>query len=264
MKIFIGFDNNEAEAAKVCEYSLRKNSSSELDIVFLNIHNLNFNRPLDPLQSSEFTYTRFLVPYLCGYEGRALFMDSDMIVLSDINELFGLYDPNYSIQVVKHDYVPTQQIKKGNKIQSAYHRKNWSSLMMMNCGDLKIWSKDYVEKSTGSDLHQFLGIRDDKIGAIPKNWNSLDIFESDTKILHFTSGGPWIKGCENHPESYLWLQYWKDMYKDGIRSVLSAYDWNNIDSNVFFKWCENKRKQDISPDKISFVEFVRETLSKLL
>jgi lipopolysaccharide biosynthesis glycosyltransferase len=264
MKIFIGFDNNEKEAAKVCEYSLRKSSPKKLDITLLNINELNFNRPLDPLQSSEFTYTRFLVPFLCNYEGAALFLDSDMLVISDINELFDLYDSRYALQVVKHDHVPLEITKKGNKIQSAYLRKNWSSLMLMNCSELKLWSKGYVEKASGSELHQFVGIDDFKIGDITKEWNTLDILSHNTKILHYTSGGPWIKGCENHPESFLWLDYWKNMYQDGIKNVLSAYDWNNIENNCFMNWCENKRLQEIAPEKISFVEFVRETLNNLL
>ena len=90
LKIFIGWDSGQAEPANVLKYSLEKHSSIPLDIRFLKLQELDFNRPLDPLQSTEFTYSRFLVPHLCGYESKAIFIDCDMLCLGDIKELYDL------------------------------------------------------------------------------------------------------------------------------------------------------------------------------
>ena len=87
LRIFIGFDSREAECSDILAYSLRAHSSIPLDIRYLDLRQLDFNRTRDPLQSTEFTYTRFLVPHLCGYQGKAIFMDCDMLCLGDIAEL---------------------------------------------------------------------------------------------------------------------------------------------------------------------------------
>ena len=69
------------------------------------------------------------------YEGLALYMDSDMYVRSDISELFDMCSDNYyPIHVVKHKYEPKDKVKMDGKEQHTYPRKNWSSLIMFNCG----------------------------------------------------------------------------------------------------------------------------------
>ena len=65
-------------------------------------------RERNPLQSTDFSFSRFLVPYLCGYEGWSLFMDCDMLMLDDIAELWALRDERYAVQVVKHEHVPRE------------------------------------------------------------------------------------------------------------------------------------------------------------
>ena len=121
--------------------SLKKQPRSPLDIRYLKLAELDFDRPLDPLQSTEFTYSRFLVPYLCQYEGKAIFMDCDRLCLGDIKELDDLEMSQYALRVVKHNHRPTEKLKIDGKIQTVYPRKNWSSLMIMNCQELKLGPK---------------------------------------------------------------------------------------------------------------------------
>jgi lipopolysaccharide biosynthesis glycosyltransferase len=102
-RIYIGYDQRMPIASEVLEYSLRKNSSEPLDIRLLKLDELKLNRPHDPLQSTEFTYTRFLVPSLCDYQGTALFMDNDMLCFGDVSKLFHLDMTNYWLRCVKHD-----------------------------------------------------------------------------------------------------------------------------------------------------------------
>ncbi|MBM81979.1 MAG: hypothetical protein CMJ78_15520 [Planctomycetaceae bacterium] len=206
MKIFIGWDPREAECADVLAYSLRKHSSIEFEISYLKLEDLEFDRPHDPLQSTEFTYTRFLVPSLCGFQGKAIFMDCDMLCLGDIRELAELPMDDLALRVVKHDHRPTETTKMDGRPQTVYPRKNWSSLMLMNCEKLGIWTKPVVETASGAYLHRFQDIPDELIGELPKTWNTLDWMDESTKLIHYTSGGPWFPECANHPHANIWRE----------------------------------------------------------
>jgi len=205
LKIFIGWDSREAECADVLAHSIVTRASIPVEINYLKASELDFHRPHDPLQSTEFTYTRFLVPYLTGFMGQALFLDCDMLVLGDIAELAALDMSDYALRVVKHDHRPTETVKMDGAIQTVYPRKNWSSVMMMNCWRLRLWNSWTVANSSGAFLHRFKGIPDEEIGEIPKEWNVLDKWEKGTKLLHYTSGGPWFEQYKDHPDADLWL-----------------------------------------------------------
>jgi len=207
-RIYIGYDPTQDISYEVLRYSLEKHTSEPLEIHKIDADELtDFNRPVDPLASTPFTYTRFLVPWLCDYEGIALFIDSDMLALGDISELFQLPMEGLALRVRKHDYRPTETVKMGGKTQTSYPRKNWSSLMLMDCSKLTCWSKEAVETQSGAWLHRFEPIPDDKIGDVSEEWNVLDRMTGLTKLLHYTSGGPWLEGCEGAPHADLWHQY---------------------------------------------------------
>jgi lipopolysaccharide biosynthesis glycosyltransferase len=205
LRIFIGWDSREAECADILAHSLHKHSSVPLDVRYLKLDELDFNRHRDPLQSTEFTYTRFLVPWLCNYQGKAVFMDCDMLCLGDIKELDDLDMSNLALRVVKHDYRPKEATKMDGCVQTVYPRKNWSSLMLMNCARLRLWTKQVVETQTGAYLHRFQDIPDELIGDIPNTWNTLDWMDENTKLIHYTSGGPWFEQQKDHPYGAPWL-----------------------------------------------------------
>lgn len=216
-RVFIGWDSREGECSDILAYSLRAHSSVPLDIRYLKLDELDFDRPRDPLQTTEFTYTRFLVPYLCGYKGKAVFMDCDMLALGDIGELDRLDMAPYALRVVKHDYRPTATTKMDGQKQTVYPRKNWSSLMLMNCERLGVWSKKVVETHSGAYLHRFQDIDDDLIGEIPDTWNVLDRMDETTRLIHYTTGGPWFEECLDHPYGAAWLE-WRDRYRAAVRA----------------------------------------------
>jgi lipopolysaccharide biosynthesis glycosyltransferase len=207
-RIFIGYDPSQDLSWRVLEYSLNKHTSEPLDIRPIDASKLpEFDRPVDPLASTPFTYTRFLVPWLCDYEGIALFMDSDMLALGDISELFHEDMDGLALRVRQHDYRPTETVKMGGKTQTQYPRKNWSSLMLMNCALLTAWTKEAVETQSGAWLHRFQAIPDEQIGDLGTEWNVLDHITGPTKLLHYTSGGPWLAGCEDADHADLWHEY---------------------------------------------------------
>ena len=206
LKIFIGWDSRFPESADVLKHSLHQHASIPLDIRYLQLSELNFVRAHDPRASTEFTYSRFLVPHLCGFKGKAIFMDSDMLCLGDIKELDDFEMESYALRVVKHDYQPTNTVKMYGCEQSSYPRKNWSSLMIMNCEKLGLWSKEVVQTQSGAYLHRFQDIPDRQIGEISDTWNTLDWMDGNTKLIHYTNGGPWLEAYRNHPHADVWFR----------------------------------------------------------
>ena len=159
--IFIGYDSREKIASDVCEFSIKKRSSEKIKINLLKIEELRkqniYQRNEDKLSSTEFTFSRFLIPYLMNYNGWALFCDCDFLWLDDITKLFNLKNENFAVMCCQHDYKPINDVKMDGKKQLWYPRKNWSSMVLWNCGhpsnkklDLKL-----VNSETGKYLHRF-------------------------------------------------------------------------------------------------------------
>ena len=202
--IFIGYDYRERAAANVLIDSLYQNSTLPLSITPLVTNQLKkqglYWREKDPKQSTEFSFTRFLVPYLMNYKDWAIFMDCDMLCKSDICELINFFNDKYALLCVKHNHIPKESFKFQGEPQSSYPRKNWSSFMVFNCTKCKSLTPEYVNESSGLDLHRFNWLKDDNlIGEISMKWNYLVgieekiYLEKNPKIIHWTLGGPWFK-----------------------------------------------------------------------
>ena len=201
--IFIGFDVRERAAANVLADSLITNSSLPLSITFLVTSQLEkqnlYYRERDPKQSTDFSFTRFLVPHIMDYKGWAIFMDCDMLCRRDINELWEQKNEIYSIMCVKHNHVAKEKRKFLNEIQSSYEKKNWSSLILFNCKKCLNLELEYVNNQSGLNLHRFKWLENDnQIGEIKGGWNHLIDVQphdeaKDSPLLHWTLGGPWFK-----------------------------------------------------------------------
>ena len=194
LKIFIGWDSRETEAYKVCVKSLKKYASQELDITPIVKDTLietgEYYRPQPEAGSVEFTYTRFLVPYLTNYDGWALFIDCDFLFTRDVSELFDMTNDKYALMCAKHDYIPKNSIKMDGQKQVSYPRKNWSSCILWNCGHPAniILNPDVVSKESGAFLHRFYWLPDESIGDIPLEWNWLEgeYDKPDTPSIFYT------------------------------------------------------------------------------
>lgn len=176
IRVFIGWDSQEPVAATVLAHSIQMRSSEPVSIAYIKLGQLGgfFNRERDPLQSTEFSFSRFMVPWLCDYQGDAIFMDCDMLCRSDIAELWNMRRDEYAVQVVKHDYQPGHGTKFLNQPQTPYAKKNWSSVMLFNNAKCKALTPAYVNTATGLELHQFKWLADeDLIGELPERWNHL-------------------------------------------------------------------------------------------
>ena len=205
LDIYIGFDRNEIVSYHVLCQSILEKSSRPVRFTPLNLRNLSgcFSRDRNALQSTEFSFSRFLVPYLSGYAGWSLFLDCDMLAMTDFSELFDLADPTKAVMVCKHDYQPKEDSKFLGQVQTKYEKKNWSSVMLFNNEKCKALTPDYVNSASGLELHQFKWLGDDAlIGEIPLEWNWL-VGEypkkQDVKNIHYTIGGPYFddyKDCD--------------------------------------------------------------------
>lgn len=210
IRLFVGYDSEQALASSVFAHSVGRRASARVEVDYLVLGQLkgSFDRPRDPHQTSEFAFTRFLVPSLCDYQGWALFADGDMICRADVAELWALRDPRYAVQVVKRErHEMTSDGKKFlGRAQTAYPRKNWSSVMLMNCARCLALTPEYVSQAPGLDLHQFAWVAESAVGALPLEWNHLvgvDELDPAAKLVHFTLGMPFFHGwreCEFAPE----------------------------------------------------------------
>jgi len=198
IRIFIGYDPREAVAFSVLAHSIHARASKPVLIAPLMLSQLNgiLTRERDPLQSTDFSFSRFMTPYLSGYRGWSLFMDCDMIMLEDVAELWKLRDDRYAVMCVKHNHVPKEATKFLGETQTKYEKKNWSSVMLFNNPKCTALTADYVNSASGLQLHQFKWLEDDDlIGELPQRWNHLvDVnpVEQDPALLHYTIGGPYF------------------------------------------------------------------------
>ena len=220
LSIYIGWDQRETVAWQVLAHSILRRSSSLVNLIPLRQEALReegvYRRQVDTLASTEFSLTRFLVPYLSGYEGYSLFLDCDMLCLKDVTLLFEMAyrDPSKAVWVVKHSYVPQTMMKMDNKPQAVYPRKNWSSVMLFNNGLCRALTPHYITHATPQQLHRFEWVDDRLIGELPREWNWLCgeyDYNSSAALLHYTLGGPWFKNVPVTNENRPWVQEYYSM-----------------------------------------------------
>jgi len=219
LKIFIGYDPKEAVAFHVLCHSLLERSSKPISITPINLKNLQglYSRQHDQRQSNEFSFSRFLVPYLCDYDGFGVYMDCDMLALGDISTILNDIDESHAVSVVQHDYESKVKVKYlGNK-QYSYPRKNWSSFIMWNCAHPSNKGVDpkFIGDADAATLHRFLWLKDEEIGALSTKWNWLvgeyDNPTKDIKVLHWTLGGPYFEEYSKTEFSEEWTREFKSM-----------------------------------------------------
>lgn len=219
LKIFIGWDSREDIAYQVARQSILDHATVPVEIVPLKQKQLKkedlYWRAVDKLAATEFTYTRYLIPELTNFEGWALFIDCDFLFLEDVAKLFELVDDKYAIMCAQHDYNPPTGVKMDGKLQTQYPRKNWSSMMLINCGHPKnkVLTKDLVNNpaKTGAYFHRFSWLDDTDIGSVSYEWNWLvnwyrEPTDGKPKVLHYTEGGPWFEEYQDCEYAAEWCK----------------------------------------------------------
>ncbi len=196
MRIFIGIDPRQPIAFFALQASIIRKATQPVSITPLILSQL----PIKRRGLTEFTYSRFLVPYLCGYAGNALFLDADMIVMDDVAKLFALYDDAYAVQVVKNSL-----------------KFEWPSMMLFNCEKCWELTIDFIENQNP------FAFTWGEIGELPSEWNHLVGYDDpriDAKLVHFTQGIPVFQEtaeCEYSDE-------WREEHK----AMNSTVSWREI------------------------------------
>ena len=253
LKIFIGWDSREDIAYQVAKKSIENLASVPVDIQPIKQRELRrdgvYLRDEDKLASTEFTFTRYLVPYLADYKGWALFIDCDFLFLDDVAKLFEQVNDNYAVMCAQHDYTPQPGRKMDGKQQIPYPRKNSSSMMLLNCAHPK--NKEFLtpdninaESTSAAYVHRFSWLDDQDIGKLSHEWNWLvgwykEPKDGKPKALHYTEGGPWF-------EEYQECEY--------------AIDWIKIEHTIVNDLLEESKKK-ISDLKTRVIRIEDLTLS---
>lgn len=230
--IWIGFDPREADAFAVARYSIRRHLNLPVPTNGIVLSDLQdsgiYTRPTerrdgriydllsrredyDGAMSTEFAISRFLVPFLAG-SGYALFVDADVMARANMDQIFFWAERQSSkkaVFCVQHDHQPTSTLKMDGQVQTAYGRKNWSSVVMWNCDhpSAKKLTPEVVNAMPGRDLHQFKFLKDEEIGALDPGWNHLvgEYPPNDgAKLAHFTLGVPSMAGYEHSEFAEEW------------------------------------------------------------
>lgn len=255
MLVYVGYDRRDDLAWKVCRYSLIKNSAGgDVPMVIPLVQDSLraagiYKRPKDAKASTDFSLTRFYVPYLAwehrkrsgGIPGRykwAVYCDCDFLFNGSISSITEGIEPGKTVYMVKHGYVPRKDRKLDCRAQIPYPRKNWSSLMLFDIAkaaaspafDIKWLNSPRLEIS---ELNEFRRLEDAEIGSLDKTWNhlvgeydapdkgakTLTEATSDTpKALHYTLGGPWLEEPGSADYQELWLD-WECRADDGDASA---------------------------------------------
>ena len=217
MNIYIGYEESHPEMYEVCKASIERFSTRHI-IKPVRKKLLQqqgvYTRPFQG-EATDFAFTRFLVPYLNNYSGWALFVDGDFLFRADPAELEKYEDDEHDVFVVKHpELVTSTKVKMDGKVNRPYPCKYWSSLMYINCDEQEI-APDDVNEAPAGDLHGFKWT--DKVGNLPATFNNMvgyyDIYQPSA--VHFTDGGPWLKGFEDQP----YADEWRAVYEETRRSV---------------------------------------------
>lgn len=224
--VYVGFDAQELRTCNIAIASLHGNTErSQVHVDRISRLSLfkYYARPTsqmptgqlyddisDAPMSTDHAIARFFVPFLMNYRGWALFTDGDVLFRDDVRKLFAYADDRYAVQVVQHPPQMDEAVKKLGHVQSTYPRKNWSSVVLWNCGHPSnaALTVEVLNAWPGRDLHAFSWLSDDAIGALPSRWNYLvgvSDPDPDPAIVHYTLGTPDMPGHANDPYATEWF-----------------------------------------------------------
>ena len=235
VRVFVGTDRSQLLAVKVLEYSIRRHT--ELPVEVHPMLDLPLPEPKDPRQRKRtgFSFARFAIPQLAGYRGRALYLDPDMQVFKDIRSLWSL--PFDRAKVIIQDHIPEEAQEKEGKAGAPKERIKQTAVMLLDCDALD-WDPVKIIQGLGGEysyedlVYQLCILRPDEIRyTIPFEWNSLEFWNENTCLLHYTDmlTQPWVSPANKL--GYLWLREVKRMLDEGVMTLAEIQ--NEVDLGYF-------------------------------
>lgn len=189
LRVFIGYDSRQPVAFNIAQASIYRHCSRPVTITPLVLDTL----PIERRGLTEFSVSRYLVPWLCNFEGHALFLDGDTLCMGDIAEL--PWHTEHAVSVVHHDSVQ----KHGQSVDVRFERP---SVMLFNCAKCTALTPEMVQTGKPHNLQWA-----ETVGDLPHEWNYLVGYDSEqtlrlsqdldpdedtkpVKLAHFTMGLP--------------------------------------------------------------------------
>lgn len=232
VRVFVGSDASQDLAVDVLAYSIRQNTDLRVEVTSMS--NLTLPEPNDIRQGSRtnFSFTRFAIPALCNYQGRAIYMDADMQVFKDIEQLWNLpFEGEEKIQILEE--IPDEFQPKDGQVGAPKERKKQSSVMLLDCARLDWVAEDIIAGLDGDYtydelLSEICILKPEEIGwRVPWIWNSLETYiEGTTALTHYTDmyTQPWASHL--NPIGWVWIEEVKRMLADG------SLKWDQIEKEV--------------------------------
>lgn len=267
VRVFVGADRSQALAVEVLAYSIRRHTDMNVEVV--SMADLVLPEPKDIRQGSRtnFSFTRFAIPALCNYKGRAIYMDADMQVFKDISDLWTIpFHGREKIQILEE--IPEEHQPKEGQLGAPKQRKKQSSVMLLDCDQLDWVAEDIIvgldDKYTYDQLLSDICILEsDEIGwRVPWIWNSLETYiPGTTALTHYTDmyTQPWASHL--NPIGWVWIEEVKRMLGDG------SLTWKQLETEVglgYFRpslLTELKLNADLSqrdPERLAMLEKIDE------
>lgn len=214
IRIFIGTDPSQLGAAEVLKQSILEKTSSPVEIQ--TMEKLNIPQPKDVRQSQRtgFSFARWAIPELCNFQGRAIYIDADMMVFTDIRELWDMPMNGATIAIVDgRDTSYCSDKAKGNK--------NETSVMLLDCSKVKWTLTSLVQGLDGQYQYKDMMtdlcfLKEEEINrSIPRRWNSMDYWDETSSLLHYTNvpTQPWVS--TDNLCGHVWVKNVKRMISEG-------------------------------------------------
>jgi hypothetical protein len=197
VRIFIGADETQILGAKIFEYSVKRHASVSVKCEIIN--NDGLPTPSDPQRRARtgFSFCRFKIPELCGYRGRAIYVDADMQVFSDIKDLWSRDFKDAWLLYSELSQGSGNRVPQYSVMLLDCEKLDWDAARLIN--DLDAGKYDYKEL-----MSEFAMMPADKKKAyLEFEWNSLEHYEDGrTKLVHYTDmpTQPWVSNQNKHGE----------------------------------------------------------------
>jgi hypothetical protein len=203
LRVFIGYDKRQPLAYTVCQHSIQRHATRRVHIEPLILDRL----PIQRRGLTDFTYTRWLVPWLCDFRGDALFLDPDTIARGDVTEIPQIADPAMAASVVQ------------GKLKF-----EWASLIYFQCGNgsCLTLTPEYVANETHQPA-DFSWVAEGRLGNLPPEWNHLVLYDPPNpaaKVIHYTAGIPCWPETAKCEAAELW--------HEEAQAALSTVSWQDL------------------------------------
>lgn len=223
IRVYVGVDRSQLLAVPVLEYSIKRHTTAKVEVI--PMLDLPVPSPKDPRNSQRtgFSFSRFCIPKLAGYKGKAIYMDADMLVFQDIRSLWNL--PFNGAKILIQEEVKFADVTM-TKENAPKERKKQCAVMLLDCSRLD-WDVEQIVKGMDDGLYTYEQLMSDlcilpesEVGyGVPFEWNSLEHYDAGTCLIHYTDMGtqPWAS--TRNSNGYLWFNEVRRMLRAGVLSV---------------------------------------------